>query len=171
VNGGVAKIGNGIFDIEGASKENVRFVASGSGGLDLADPTAYTGKVAGFGGPGHTNPNQFIDLTGVTFSSGVVSETYSGNSTSGVLTVTSGSTTVASIDLVGSYVTSDFHLAAGSGGSGTIITDPQGGQAQVALLSQYMASVFPAGGAIQQTSLLSDVHAPPTLLLTTPGHA
>jgi autotransporter passenger strand-loop-strand repeat protein len=187
VNGGVAKVGNGIVDIEGASKENVRFVASGTGGLDLGDPTAYAGMVAGFGGSGHSNANQFIDLTGVTFSSGVVSETYSGNSTSGVLTVTSGSTTVASIHLAGSYVTSDFHLAAGSGGNGTIITDPQGGQGsltiaggsvldinpatQVALLSQYMASFFPAGGAIQQTSLLSDVHAPPTPLLTTPGHA
>jgi len=81
VSGGVAVVGNGIVDIEGASKENVRFVASGSGGLDLGDPTAYTGKVAGFGGSSHANHTQFIDLTGVTFSSGVVSETYSGNST------------------------------------------------------------------------------------------
>jgi hypothetical protein len=51
-----------------------------------------------------------------------------GNATSGVLTVTTGGTTVASIDLVGSYVTSDFKLSAGSGGSGTTITNPQGGQ-------------------------------------------
>jgi hypothetical protein len=99
----------------------------------------------------------------------------------------SSGTTVASIDLVGSYVTSDFKLSAGSGGSGTIITDPKGGQGsltiaggsvldinpatQVALSSQCVASVFPDRGAIQQTSLLSDVHAPPTPLLTTPGHA
>jgi hypothetical protein len=40
---------------------------------------------------------------------------------------------VARIDLVGSYVTSDFKLSAGIGGSGTIITHPQGGQAQMAL--------------------------------------
>jgi autotransporter passenger strand-loop-strand repeat protein len=132
VSGGAAVVGNGIVDIQGASKENVRFVASGSGGLDLGDPTAYTGKVAGFGGSKHSNPNQFIDLTGVTFSSGMVTETYSGTTTSGVLTVTSSGTKVASIDLVGSYVTSDFHLTSGSGGSGTIITDPQGGHATIA---------------------------------------
>ena len=117
-----------VSSISGASKENVRFVASGSGGLDLDVPTAYTGKVLDLVVLATPTVDQFIDLTGVTFSSGVVSETYSGNTTSGVLTVTSGGTTVASIDLIGSYVTSDFHLAAGSGGSGTIITDPQGGQ-------------------------------------------
>ena len=58
--------------------------------------------MSGFGGSGHSNHSQFIDLTAVTFSSGVVSETYSGNTTSGVLTVTSGGTTVANIDMVGS---------------------------------------------------------------------
>jgi hypothetical protein len=67
-----------------------------------------------------------------TFSSAVVSETYSGTTTSGVLTLTSGGTTVASIDLIGSYVTSDFKLSAGTGGSGTIITDPQGGSTTIA---------------------------------------
>ena len=152
VNGGVAVVGNGIVDIQGASKENVRFVASGSGGLDLGDPTAYTGKVTGFGGSGHSNHNQFIDLTGVTFSSGVVSETYSGNTTSGVLTVTSGGTTVASIDLIGSYVTSDFHLAAGSGGSGTIITDPQGGQTSATIAAGSVLDInTPESGQITFT--------------------
>src|SRR5262249_3251018 len=119
--------------IQGASKENVRFLSAGSGGLDLGDPTAYTGRAIGFGGLSHSNRTQFIDLTGVTFSSGVVSETYKGNTTSGVLTVTSSGTTLASIDLIGSYVTSDFHLTSGSGGSGTIITDPQGGDASTTI--------------------------------------
>jgi hypothetical protein len=42
---------------------------------------------------------------------------------------------------------------------------------QVALFSQYIASAFSVGDAIQSTPLLSDVHATPTTLLTTPGHA
>ena len=124
VNGGIAMVGNGIVDIQGSSNENVKFLSGGSGGLELDDATTYTGKVSGFGGSGHSNHSQFIDLTAVTFSSGVVSETYSGNTTSGVLTVTSGGTTVATIDMVGPYVTSNFTLTAGSGGIGTIITDP-----------------------------------------------
>jgi hypothetical protein len=41
-----------------------------------------------------------------------------------VLTITSGTKTVATINMSGSYVTSNFHLRAGSGGIGTIITDP-----------------------------------------------
>src|SRR4029077_18847779 len=40
VNGGVAKVGNGIVDIQGASSENVTFQAGGSGGLELADDAA-----------------------------------------------------------------------------------------------------------------------------------
>jgi len=43
------EVGNGIVEIEGASSEKVTFQAGGSGGLQLADPTAYTGKVSGFG--------------------------------------------------------------------------------------------------------------------------
>jgi hypothetical protein len=42
---------------------------------------------------------------------------------------------------------------------------------QTMLLGQYIASAFPAGNAIQSTSVLSDVHATETPLLTLPGHA
>jgi hypothetical protein len=57
---------------------------------------------------------------------GVVSESYSAtNASSGVLTVTSGGHAIAEISLVGTgYSTASFTLGAGSGGSGTIITDP-----------------------------------------------
>ena len=42
---------------------------------------------------------------------------------------------------------------------------------QMDLLRQYMASAFHVGDATLSTSVLSDVHATPTTLLTTPGHA
>ncbi len=82
--------------------------------------------MSGFGGVGGSNSVQFIDLVSVTYSAGIVSESYSSStSSSGVLTVTSGGTTVAKINLVGSgYTTASFQLNAGSGGGGTIITDP-----------------------------------------------
>jgi hypothetical protein len=130
VDGGSAEVGNGIVSIQGAnSTESVAFQPSGTGGLELQDtataPTVYKGKISGFGNLG-SNSTQFIDLVSVTYSAGVVSESYSAtDSTSGVLTVTSGGHIVADISLVGrGYATAGFTLSAGSGGSGTIIKDP-----------------------------------------------
>ena len=148
VNGGVAEVGNGIVDIQGASSEEVSFLAAGSGGLDLDDATAYTGKVVGFGGASHANHSQFIDLTAITYVSGVVTESYHGNTKSGVLTVTSSGTVVATINMTGNYSSGNFHLTSGAGGSGTIITDPavpNGGEvrgANIALFGNYMAASF-----------------------------
>ena len=133
VNGGVAEVGNGIVDIQGASSENVTFQAGGSGGLDLADdaadPTAYTGKVFGFGvsgGISHADHTQYIDLTSVSFAAGQISASYTSanaSNTSGTLIVSSGSAVVADITLVGAYVTSNFHISSGAGGT-VEITDP-----------------------------------------------
>ena len=119
VSGGTTEINNGIVDITKSSSEDVIFTATGSGGLVLAAASSYTGTVSGFGGDNHTNSSQFIDLTAVKFNSNVHSS-FSG----GVLTITSGTKTVATIDMSGSYVTSNFHLRAGAGGIGTVITDP-----------------------------------------------
>jgi len=130
VSGGVTIIGNGIVDIETAgSRENVTFLSNGSGGLEIIDTqansSAYAGKVSGFGGVHGSNSVQFIDLVSVTFVSGQMSETYSATTLgSGLLTVTSGGTIVAQINLLGTgYTTSGFHLSSAADGS-TIITDP-----------------------------------------------
>jgi hypothetical protein len=131
INGGVAKVGNGIVDIQGASSENVTFQAGGSGGLqvadDAADKTAYTGKVSGFGvsgGISHADHTQYIDLTSVSFAAGQISASYTpANATSGTLRVSSGGAEVADITFVGKYVTSNFHISSGVGGT-VEITDP-----------------------------------------------
>ena len=61
VNGGVALIGNGIVEFAGSSGESVRFLSNGSGGLKIADTvghtSAFSGRVSGFGGSGHSNPD------------------------------------------------------------------------------------------------------------------
>ena len=87
--GGVSEIADGVVEIQKASSENVSFLSYGTGGLQLDNASAYTGKISGFGGSAHSNHKQFIDLSAVPYSAGVVSESYSGNATSGVLTVTS----------------------------------------------------------------------------------
>jgi hypothetical protein len=125
VSGGTVEINDGIVDITKSSSEDVVFTATGSGGLELAAAGFYTGTVSGFGGGGHTNSSQFIDLTAVKFNANV-HDSFSG----GVLTITSGTKTVATIDMSGSYVTSNFHLRAGKTGIGTVITDPAVGEQQ-----------------------------------------
>ena len=120
VSGGTTVIGNGTVDIQQASSENVAFQLGGTGGLELDVASAYTGKVSGFGNGGNTS--QYIDLTNIAFN-GNVSRSYSGNTTSGVLTVTSGATVVAKINMVGNYTTSSFKLGADSSGH-VQITDP-----------------------------------------------
>ena len=82
------------------------------------------------GDASHANHSQFIDLTAVTYVSGVVSDSYHASARGGALTVTSSGTVVATIDFVGTYSSGNFHLASGAGGTG--ITDPavqNGGQA------------------------------------------
>jgi hypothetical protein len=117
VKGGTTVIGNGTVDIQQASSENITFQL-GTGGVELDVASAYTGKVSGFG----SNSNQFIDFININSSGATVSYT-SSTSSSGVLKVTSGGHTVASINMVGDYTTADFHP--GNDGSGHLeITDP-----------------------------------------------
>ena len=124
VSGGAVKIGNGIVDVLSGGTANVAFLSSGSGGLEIADtqssPDAFTGVVSGFGGPSHNNHKQFIDLISVTSHS--ISLNYAGFA-SGTLTVLSSSIPVATIEIIGHYLQSNFSPASGISGTVAII-DP-----------------------------------------------
>ena len=124
VSGGLVVIGDGIVAITSGS-ERVTFLPDGTGGLEIADTqanlSAYAGKISGFGGVLGLNSLQFIDLVSVTFSSGM---TQSYSASAGVLTVTSGGVTVATINVGSGYTTSSFHLSSDPVDSSTIITDP-----------------------------------------------
>jgi len=151
VNGGSVEVGNGIVDIAAKGGESVDFLSTGSGGLIIADKagatTAYSGKISGFGGSGHTNSSQYIDLANVISGAGVITDHYTSantSNTSGTLTVSSGGTLVASIQFVGAYSSGNFKIVGGSGGT-VEITDPavvNGGVANIALLGNYMAATF-----------------------------
>ena len=181
VSGGVAEIGaSGAVVISGDSTENVTFLSGAlSGGLSLADTAAdsagYGGTVSGFGGLNNTDTTQFIDLTSVTYSAGVVSASYVANAShptsGGVLTVMSSGVTVADINLAGNYTHAAFDIVSGAnntveivdpasfiagGGTATLAStandtpspiDPVGA-VNVALLASYMAAlVRPAAGS------------------------
>jgi hypothetical protein len=71
---------------------------------------------------GLSAPAQKIDLKGFAFSSGETA-TWTQAGSSGTLTVNDGAKS-ASLTLIGTYVTSKFHLAA-DGHGGTFVSDPR----------------------------------------------
>jgi hypothetical protein len=81
--------------------------------------------VSGFGGSGHSNQVQFIDLVSVK-SAGTIASSYvaaNAANTSGTLFISSGGTLVAAIKMAGSYSAGDFHIASGVN-STVVIADP-----------------------------------------------
>jgi hypothetical protein len=96
--------------MNGALAGQVVDFLAGTGALDLNHPLSFFGQIAGFGA------GDIIDLTKP---SGLSETGY--NYADGVLTVMDGSATVASLNFVGNYNTTDFALNA-DGHGGTVIT-------------------------------------------------
>jgi hypothetical protein len=101
------------FDALVSSTESVTFTG-GTSQLRLTDSAQFAGSVTGFGG------QETLDLANINPNSDKFALSYSGSSTSGVLTVTDGTTT-ANVQLFGQYVTAGFGAGHDSGG-GTLIT-------------------------------------------------
>ncbi len=123
VNGAVTGAGkvtivNGVADFNSTFTENVTFTATSTGTLELGKSQTYTGSITGLSKTG-TN---FLDLLDVAFISGTTKATFSGTTTSGVLTVTDGTHT-SKITLTGNYLSSTF-VAVSDGHGGTTIHDP-----------------------------------------------
>jgi PBP superfamily domain len=118
VNGGVAPIGDAVVNIFGSSGKSIKFLSNSSGGLEIADrhgnASAFSDRMSGFGGSGHSYQAQFIDLASVTSAGAITSSHVSGNAgnTSGTLFVSSGGALVAAVKMAGSYSASDFHITA-----------------------------------------------------------
>jgi hypothetical protein len=111
--------GAGTLILKGAFNENVTFASGSTGTLELGDSKGYTtGAITGFS---KTGANA-LDLLDIPFVSGTTTATYSGTTTSGVLTVKDGAN-VATIHLTGNYTTSTFTVSASSAG-GTKVVDP-----------------------------------------------
>jgi hypothetical protein len=129
---GVGRITGGTLWARSTFVENVTFTGT-TGVLELANSTAYTGRVKGLS----TSGTNSLDLTDIAFTSGVTKATFSGTSSAGTLTVTDGAHT-AHIKLVGDYLGSTFTVS-GDGHGGTTVVDPA-----LAILAHAMAG-FRAG--------------------------
>ena len=113
------------LDINAPSSETVTF-NGGTGSLVLDQPSTFDGQISGFTGtasdPTHSDT---IDLVGINYDSAHFSETY--NTSSGVLTVSDGSTTT-SLTFDNFNATFDF---ASDGNGGTLIYDPPVAESKV----------------------------------------
>jgi hypothetical protein len=124
--GGSAVISGGTLELGSATTASgtIDFVSADT--LKLDGTGTYGSVVSGFAKP------DVFDLSAVNFISGTTSATYSGNASSGTLTVTDGTHSV-SIELLGSYLATTFNVGPeGGGGTGTLVTDPPSGMSSVA---------------------------------------
>jgi hypothetical protein len=97
------------FEQRVAPSQNASFQLAG-GTLDLGNPSTFLGTIVGFA------KMDTIDLVNTPYT-GATKLSYAG----GTLTVTNGSTTVASLSFQGSYVTKDFAINP-DGHGGSVIT-------------------------------------------------
>jgi hypothetical protein len=134
---GLARLlGKGSLEIDGAFAQRVTFVAGSTATLVLSDPSAFTGAILGFSKTGTNH----IDLDNLAFSVSDVA-TYTPNKANpksgGTLTITNGSTVLASLHLAGTDYTGSTFTVTNDGSGRTLITDPQ---TVPAVLTQAIAS-------------------------------
>ena len=177
VNGGIVEVGNGIVDIAAPAAKTSASCPPAAAALEIADMPATRphtrAKSPDLAARPCRHHGQYIDLADVTSGGGISLSYASGSNTSGTLTVSSGGTLVATIDLIGTYSSGNFHITSGAGGT-VEITDPavvNGGEvhsANIALFGSYIASfaggghgglVITSTGQIDQPPLLVHPHA------------
>src|ERR1700744_1366327 len=109
------------LELTGADSGSITF--SGSTGTLVLDPsTLFTGELINLTGDGDPSSSDQIDLRDIAFVPGTT-ESYAGNSSEGVLTVTDAQSHTANIPLVGNYTNSSFTLSS-DGHGGTTVIDP-----------------------------------------------
>jgi hypothetical protein len=136
---GKAEIDGGVADFAGTFTQNVAFLGAGGGTLELAHSEDYAAEITGFSKTGTTA----LDLADIPFVSGVTKASYSGTSTSGVLTVADGSH-VAKITLEGDYLASTFTVSS-DGHGGTTVVDPPAASIASASTRRFVAAMASLG--------------------------
>jgi hypothetical protein len=149
---GEARISGGAVKFDSTFAQNVVFTATG-GELELADAAGFAGTISGFSKTGASS----LDLEDIDFAG--ASESYSGTTTSGVLTVTDGTHT-AKIKLTGNYLASTWTLSSDDTG-GTLVADPT--PARAAALTSALASFAPAPTAGARSFAPPAAHFTPSL--------
>ena len=109
------------LELTGADSGSITFSGS-TGTLVLDNSTLFTGELINLTGDGNPSSSDQIDLKDIAFVPGTT-ESYAGNSSGGVLTVTDAQNHTANISLAGNYTNSTFTLSS-DGHGGTTVIDP-----------------------------------------------
>jgi 20S proteasome alpha/beta subunit len=109
------------LELTGADSGSITFSGS-TGTLVLDNSTLFTGELINLTGDGNLSSSDQIDLKDIAFVPGTT-ESYAGNSSGGVLTVTDAQNHTANISLAGNYTNSTFTLSS-DGHGGTTVVDP-----------------------------------------------
>ena len=174
VTGGTAVIAGGTMEFDAASSVAVTFDngASGTtfGALVLIDPSHFTGDISGFVGTApDTAHSDAIDVAGLNFNSGQFSDSY--DSSTGILTLSDGTTTeTLQFDGFNGDI-NNFHFAEDANGTGTLITDPPGLEksATVSLVSSGTTDGQQSGAQLEQNASVSIAGADGDHFVFAPG--
>jgi hypothetical protein len=93
-----------------------------TGTLVLDHSSSFTGELINLTGDGNPTSSDQIDLKDIAFGSGTT-DSYVGNSSGGILTISDSQGHTSNISLVGNYTNSTFTLSS-DGQGGTIVIDP-----------------------------------------------
>jgi hypothetical protein len=142
---GVGEIAGGTLYAQSSFSENVNFFNSDPptllSVLELAQSTSFAGIVSGLS----RSINNSLDLLDIAFASSTTKATYSGTTTSGVLTVTDGTHT-AHVHLLGNYVGAPFKVSSdGHGGTRVIDSAAPSAAHLTAAISAWPSSAGTAG--------------------------
>ncbi|MEP6967503.1 MAG: hypothetical protein ABI906_05440 [Pseudomonadota bacterium] len=159
---GSAIIRGGTLAFKGVFAEDVAFTG-GAGALELGRSRGYAGAISGFSKTGGT----VLDLRDIGFT-GSGEASFSGDATSGVLTISDGTHT-AHLTLIGDYTGQHFVASSDSRG-GTNIIDSGSGAPSPHRLVAAMAGMAGAGAGVAGVAREA-WREPWRPLLATPGHA
>ncbi|TYO61580.1 family 16 glycosylhydrolase [Bradyrhizobium hipponense] len=109
------------LELSSAASGSITFKAS-TGNLVLDHAAQFTGTLLGLTGDGTATNSNHIDLKDIAYGAGT-SESFSGNTAGGVLTVVDAQNHTAHISFVGDYTRSTFNLS-NDGTGGTLVIDP-----------------------------------------------
>ena len=140
---------NGASSLEDASavSNNVSFAVGATGTLKLDQAQNFTGSVSGF------NSQNALDLANISDATTTLS--YSGTTTSGVLTVADGTTT-AHINLTGNYTAATFTHTNDGAGHAKILVSGTGLSATLQSSSKLAVTATTNGSAFYGNMLIGD---------------
>jgi hypothetical protein len=118
------------LELTGADSGSVTFKGS-TGTLMLDHSSAFIGEIYKFLGNGNPSSSDQIDLRDINFASGTTTESFTGTSSGGTLTIQDAHNDTANILLSGNFTNSTFTLSS-DGHGGTIVIDPPAKQDHLA---------------------------------------